>query len=82
MNTNVNGGSLAINEMKENLSTSLAMTSKVINFMETMAADNESMLGNATKNFADVVTLQSRSDDIALLFKNYPLDLTLAEADT
>ena len=50
--------------------------------METMAADNESMLGNATKNFADVVTLQSRSDDIALLFKNYPLDLTLAEADT
>ena len=82
MNTNVNEGSLAINEMNENLSTSAMMTSKVIEFMETMAIDNDTMLGDATKNFADIVTLQSRGEDIAQLYNNFSLDRALIDADT
>jgi len=82
MNINVNEGSLAINEMNENLSTSVNMTTKVIEFMETMAVDNETMLGDATKNFADIVTLQSRGEDISILFKDYQLDPILADIDT
>jgi len=82
MNINVNEGSLAINEMNENLSTSVDMTTKVIEFMETMAVDNETMLGDTTKNFADIVTLQSRGEDISVLFKDYQLDPILADIDT
>ena len=82
MNINVNEGSLAINEMNENLSTSVNMTTKVIEFMETMAVDNEKILGDATKNFADIVTLQSRGEDISVLFKDYQLDPILADIDT
>ena len=82
MNTNVNEGSLAINEMNENLSTSVNMTAKVIEFMEAMAVNNEAMLGDATKNFADIVTLQSRGEDISLLYKDYQCDKVLADVDT
>jgi len=82
MNTNVNEGSLAINEMNENLSTSVTMTSNVIGFMETLIVDHETMLGDATKNFAAIVTLQSRGDDIALLYKDYQLDHALTDVDT
>jgi len=82
MNTNVNEGSLAINEMNENLSTSVNMTAKVIEFMEAMAVDNETMLGDATKNFADIVTLQSRGEDISSLYKDYHFDHLLADVDT
>ncbi|OUS14110.1 hypothetical protein A9Q89_01185 [Gammaproteobacteria bacterium 53_120_T64] len=82
MNTNVSEGSLAINEMNENLSTSVIMTTKVIEFLETMAVDNETMLDDATKNFADIATLQSRGDDIALLYQNYQTDPALANVDT
>ena len=82
MNINVNEGSLAINEMNENLTTSATMTSKVIEFMETMAIDNEIMLGDATKNFADIVTLQSRGEDIAQLYNDFSLDHALIDTDT
>ncbi|MBL4780734.1 MAG: bacteriohemerythrin [Porticoccaceae bacterium] len=81
VNTNVNEGSLAISEMNENLSTSVTMTTGVIEFMETMAVDNETMLADATKNFADIVTLQSRGDDISLLYENYQLDRALTNVD-
>lgn len=82
MNANVSEGSLAIKEMNENLSTSANMTGKVIEFMETMAIDNDAMLGDATKNFAEIVTLQSRGEDIAHLYKNFSLDNTLSNVDT
>ena len=82
MNVNVNEGSLAITEMNENLSTSANMTGKVIEFMETMAVDNDTMLSDATKNFAEIVTLQSRGEDIAHLYKNFSLDETLSNVDT
>jgi len=82
MNIHVNEGSLAINEMNENLSTSVSMTANVIEFMETMAVDNETMLDDATKNFADIVTLQSRGEDIARLYKSYKLDHSQSNVNT
>ena len=82
MNNHVAEGSLAINEMNENLSSTSTMTSNVIEFMETMAIDNDTMLGDAVKNFADIVTLQSRGEDIALLYKDYKQDQALSNANT
>ena len=81
MNTNVNESSLAINEMNENLSSSVTMASNMIEFMEGMAKDNEAMLACATTNFAEIVTLQSRGEDIKHLYKNYTLDTQLEQVD-
>jgi len=82
MNINVAESSLAINEMNENLSSSVTMASNMIEFMEGMANDNEAMLAAATTNFAEIVTLQSRGEDIAHLYKNFSLDEQLLNVDT
>jgi len=82
MNINVAESSLAINEMNENLSSSVTMASNMIEFMQNMAKDNEAMLACATTNFAEIVTLQSRGEDIAHLYNDYTLDKQLAHVDT
>jgi len=82
MNTNVTESSLAINEMNENLSSSVNMASNMIEFMEAMAKDNEVMLACATTNFAEIVTLQSRGEDIAHLYGDYTLDSQFFQVDT
>jgi len=82
MNNNVAESSLAINEMNENLSSSVTMATNMIGFMEGMAKDNEAMLANATTNFAEIVTLQSRGEDISHLYNSYTLDSQLAHVDT
>ena len=81
INTNVSESSLAINEMNENLSTSVNMATNMIEFMEGMAKDNETMLASATTNFAEIVTLQSRGEDISYLYKNFTLDSALEHTD-
>ena len=82
MNTNVTESSLAINEMNENLSSSVTMATNMIEFMQGMAKDNEAMLTSATTNFAEIVTLQSRGEDISHLYSNYTLDEQLEQVDT
>ncbi|MEZ0151601.1 MAG: bacteriohemerythrin [Candidatus Reddybacter sp.] len=81
MNINVNESSLAINEMNENLSSSVTMATNMISFIEDMATDNEIMLASATTNFAEIVTLQSRGEDIKHLYNNYTLDAQLEQVD-
>ena len=81
MNINVAESSLAINEMNENLSSSVSMASNMIEFMQNMAKDNEAMLACATTNFAEIVTLQSRGEDVLQLFNSYTLDSQLEKAD-
>ncbi|MBQ0720641.1 MAG: bacteriohemerythrin [Gammaproteobacteria bacterium] len=82
MNTNVAESSLAINEMNENLASSVTMATNMIGFMEDMANDNEAMLACATTNFAEIVTLQSRGEDIAHLYNTYTLDSKFEQVDT
>jgi len=82
MNTSVNESSIAINEMNKNLSSSVTMASNMIEFMEDMAKNNEVMLATATTNFAEIVTLQSRGEDIAHLYNNFSLDDQLLNVDT
>jgi len=82
MSSSVNESALAINEMNENLSSSATMTADVIGFMENMATDNETMLASATTNFAEIVTLQSRGEDIAHLYSSYTLDSQFEQVDT
>ena len=82
MNINVAESSLAINEMNENLSSSVTMATNMIEFIQDMAKDNEAMLACATTNFAEIVTLQSRGEDINHLYSNYTLDKQLEQADT
>jgi len=47
-----------------------------------MAKDNEVMLACATTNFAEIVTIQSRGEDIGHLYKNFSLDEQLLNVDT
>jgi len=82
MNINVAESSLAINEMNENLSSSVTMATNMIEFMQGMAKDNEAMLASATTNFAEIVTLQSRGEDISHLYSSYTLDKQFEQADT
>ncbi|OUS11873.1 hypothetical protein A9Q89_07430 [Gammaproteobacteria bacterium 53_120_T64] len=81
INISVNESSLAINEMNENLSSSATMANAMSDFMATMAHDNEAMLVAATSNFSEIVTLQSRGEDIGLLYKPYTLNEELEHAD-
>ena len=82
MNINVAESSLAINEMNGNLSSSVTMANNMIEFMQGMAKDNEAMLACATTNFAEIVTLQSRGEDINHIYDSYTLDEQLEQADT
>ncbi|MBL4781108.1 MAG: bacteriohemerythrin [Porticoccaceae bacterium] len=82
INISVNESSLAINEMNKNLSSSATMANTMIDFMAEMAQDNEAMLAAATTNFSEIVTLQSRGEDIARLYKPYRFNQELEQTDT